>query len=385
MLGDREVSYPCSHAKSLPASECSICNSAAPASLLDLCFIYIIDNLATICDETSFSQDYRLKDGVVLPSEISEKLFMFRQRKPEPLDNSFLNIFRDKLATRLKRVKLWNTTIDDNGLKTIVKHKLSELEVSNCHLLTETSLQYLTSHGQNLTSLSIENAPILPTNFLRSDYFDREYIVLAPKLKRLSVKNHHTSGDPTFFHLLLKPLFNLTHLDLSDCSELGNMCFLPHIKHLNTLILYNVETVQEAISSIIKLKNLKQLDISQSKERNGKYRNENQVLATIVENLPALVSLDISGTNLAGTGVAEYSSANKNRFIPASDIPGLSCRVHNPFQFLGLYGTSHVACQRHDIPAKMVNIEIVLFFPYSATLHLFNQPFFSFTTYLERL
>lgn len=37
-----------------------------------------------------------------------------------------------------------------------------------------------------------------------------------------------------------------------------------------------------------------------------------------------------------------------------TDIPGLSSRVKNPFEFLGLYQTQHNACRRHDIPAKMV-------------------------------
>lgn len=35
----------------------------------------------------------------------------------------------------------------------------------------------------------------------------------------------------------------------------------------------------------------------------GVYQNENEALAYIVTNLPNLESLDISGTNLAGTGI----------------------------------------------------------------------------------
>lgn len=38
-----------------------------------------------------------------------------------------------------------------------------------------------------------------------------------------------------------------------------------------------------------------------------------------------------------------------------SDIPGLSKRMKKPLEFLGLYGTLHSACQRHDIPAKVVS------------------------------
>jgi hypothetical protein len=61
------------------------------------------------------------------------------------------------------------------------------------------------------------------------------------------------------------------------------------------------------------------------------------------------------------TGVAEHSPASKNQevSVPQTDIPGLSSRVHNPFEFLGLYGTYHEACHRHDIPAKMVRVNKV--------------------------
>nr|CAD7206479.1 unnamed protein product [Timema douglasi] len=46
---------------------------------------------------------------------------------------------------------------------------------------------------------------------------------------------------------------------------------------------------------------IRHLDISQVVEKHGVYRCENHTLAMLVENLPSLVSLDISGTNLAGT------------------------------------------------------------------------------------
>lgn len=108
----------------------------------------------------------------------------------------------------------------------------------------------------------------------------------------------------------------------------------------------------------------------------------------MIDCLPRLTHLDISGTNLAGTGVAMSSSninnnqSNQNSannpslnkklndivsdeedenfydadyFDCVSDIPGLSKRMRNPLEFLGLYGTLHSACQRHDIPAKVVS------------------------------
>lgn len=53
-------------------------------------------------------------------------------------------------------------------------------------------------------------------------------------------------------------------------------------------------------------------------------------------------------------GVAENYVGYK--CIGQTDIPGLSSRVMRPFEFLGLYGTQHGACRRHDIPAKLVRL-----------------------------
>lgn len=77
-----------------------------------------------------------------------------------------------------------------------------------------------------------------------------------------------------------------------------------------------------------------------------------QTLASIVESLPALTHLDISGTNLAGNGVAQFEAKEQ---IRSSDIPGLVSRANNPLEFLGLYNTAHSACRRHDIPARHVS------------------------------
>lgn len=41
-----------------------------------------------------------------------------------------------------------------------------------------------------------------------------------------------------------------------------------------------------------------------------------------------------------------------------SDIAGLSSRADNPLEFLGLYGTDHKACYRHDIPASLVSFPV---------------------------
>lgn len=105
------------------------------------------------------------------------------------------------------------------------------------------------------------------------------------------------------------------------------------------------------------------MDISQSSLDNGSFQSPNIILSKIIQALPNLVSLDISGTNLAGRGVVD----NFIRMIDPSDeglcvIPGLVARIHNPLRFLGLYGTAHRACRRHDIPAKVVSFIKLTFY-----------------------
>lgn len=91
------------------------------------------------------------------------------------------------------------------------------------------------------------------------------------------------------------------------------------------------------------------------------YPNPNQVLSTLVLNLPKLTHLDISGTNLAGRGVAVLMNdpvrveSLQDAETKLCDIPGLNSRVDNPLEFLGLYGTAHDASHRHCIPAKRIS------------------------------
>lgn len=59
------------------------------------------------------------------------------------------------------------------------------------------------------------------------------------------------------------------------------------------------------------------LDISQTETfpDQGVYKEENKILALIVKCLPNLMSLDISGTNLAGKGKLSTYSCFCNLFI----------------------------------------------------------------------
>lgn len=321
---------------------------------MDLCLEYIANHLETIC-EYEFS-DLKLKDNVTLPVEICERLLNVRMSKGGKINHSFINIFKDRHATGLKRVKLRNTDLRDFDLFVLLKHRLVELEITHDPHLTLNSLRHIIKYASNLTTLVIADSNnMFPSEFER-DY--SEYAIIAPQLRKLCLRNL-VSIPAEFYAVFFKYLDNLQHLDLSNCSNLADLHFTQHLTNLTHLILYNVDKIESMVPVICKLTNLRYLDVSQSRDDRGKYEKANHLLARIVENLPRLVSLDISGTNLAGRGVAE---ARTTEVTAACDIPGLSLRAKNPLQFLGLYETEHDACLRHDIPAKLVSTKTILIF-----------------------
>ncbi|KAK9886782.1 hypothetical protein WA026_018435 [Henosepilachna vigintioctopunctata] len=343
----------CCHSISIPEVICSFCSLTTPQELLSICYDYVSKNLETITVKHPFTEKLELRKGIALPVEVCEKLLNLRSSYNSSVNSEFINIFKDRECTRLKRVKLKGDNVTDADLEILLAHRLTELDIINCPQLTIRCIDYLSEYGSSLLSLSIgSNTKIFPERIfgtkskIQSEGYS-SFLFHMPSLRRLILRN--VQLRPFFYLLLLAPLNSLTYLDLSSCSNLGTLNYSVHLTNLTSLIIHNVEKMQEKILSICKLKNLRHLDISQFNEEHGKFTKPNEVLATIVESLPYLTSLDISGTNLAGRGVAEVEVE-----AYPSDIPGLVCRANNPFQFLGLYETSYDACLRHDIPAKLI-------------------------------
>ncbi|KAM3968599.1 protein zer-1 homolog [Aphomia sociella] len=325
---------------------------SSPDSLFDICMTYIVDNLNTITKLDPTSRCRKLKDDVILPAEICEKFLAAYQQNSRVSDN-IANLFRDRQRTRLDTVKLRNSRITDEGLRSFMEHKPYEVELVQCEYLSAVSLDIINTNSQNLVSLKF--GPL--TYVLSQDeslFRQRGYIINAPNLRKLTIQRRGLAIVPL---LLLKPLTHLTHLDLSECTSNKSILAINELKNLKSLILHSVHWSKDVIEWIATLHSLRHLDISQAMERQGKYFCPNDVLSKLVTSLPLLESLDISGTNLAGSGAAAVSkdSVGKSKTHECCDIPGLVSRVNNPLEFLGLYGTHHGACKRHDIPAKVIS------------------------------
>lgn len=296
-----------------------------PDTLFDQCIKFIVQHLECLATANPVTNELELKEGLSLPSEICDALIEVYQQNGKILDDRFVNIFENPERARLKRVKLRRAEISDDTLCLLLNHNLIELDIANCTTLTHGSLAHLNEKGDSLISLSLGTyAQILPDSLMpdiqldepinpisligtTSGYEKRGYILRAPNLRRLTVRKLRMQDIPEeklYFPLLLKPLKKLTHLDLSGCFDLLDLGYLEHLSNLTLLILHNVVGLTNplALASIKKLKGLRHLDISQSNEKNGHFNKPDSTLASLVESLPLLVSLDISGTNLAGRG-----------------------------------------------------------------------------------
>lgn len=322
----------------------------------------MVKNLHLVTTLDPSSRWRKFPDGVALPKELCEA-FLQRYQKSQRVNDNIANLFRDRSVTRLKTIRLRNSRVTDEGLRFFLEHKPEQLELVQCEYLSQVSLQTINDNSENLHSLKF--GPV--TYVLSQDedlYRSKGYVINAPNLKSLTIQRRGLAIFPT---LLLKPLPNLVHLDLTECTSAGSIWALSEMRNLKYLILHSVHWSKDVVGWIVCLSSLIHLDISQANERHGKFYNPNEVLAKIVTSLPHLESLDISGTNLAGTGAGvlavgeippEYNpdgeGHNENGVL--CDIPGLVSRVGNPLRFLGLYGTHHGACKRHDIPAELVRV-----------------------------
>lgn len=336
------------------------CNS--PDSLLDLSARYCITHLDTL-----ITSDKEEEGSLHLPMEIGEKLFQMAQEEGVDMDDKLAETFRN--LTRICRASLRESSITDRGIKYLLRHRLKELDIHNCAALTVRTLTNINKYSSSLVSLCIGNSVQILPDYLQPEgtfsdseeedgrdgniYERQGFIINAPKLRRLCVRDLFINRGPMFFDLFLKPLPELSHLDLSGAFHnqgMGDFGWLLNVEQLVSLTLHNVQDVEDSLKTLCCLPNLHHLDISQCNESRGHFKQPTQFLETLVKSLPKLQSLDISGTNLAGTGSERMVTDGVQ-----CDIVGLAGRVNNPLEFLGLYKTHNEASSRQHIPARSIS------------------------------
>ncbi|XP_022121517.1 protein zer-1 homolog [Pieris rapae] len=327
-------------------------NDMTPGSLFDQCLSVITDNLDAISIPNPTTRSRVLRRNIVLPAQICDK-FLEAYQKKYRLNDSIAHIFRDRESTRLTIVKLEHATITDKGLRYLLAHRPLQVELVHCDCISEAAVGIIAAYNQNLVRLTFgplnftSNSRGVVDNHIRMNVIKRDLLQLTLKI----------DNAMTIPVLRLKPLHNITFLNLSKLPEMLSSLQM-RIETVKFLILHNVPLTPNNIKWILQVSdNIKLLDISQENEAQGTVENASSVLHELVTNLPKLQYLDISGTNLAGTGQGQslVTTVDGGEVEVKSDIPGLISRATNPLEFLGLYGTHHGACQRHDIPASLIS------------------------------
>ncbi|KAH8297683.1 hypothetical protein KR054_005297 [Drosophila jambulina] len=337
-----------------------------PLTLKEIAYQKLCNNLDIISGLRPDGQRC-LNSGIVLPNEICDGFLENYQRFNRPLDDSVICLFEDTQRTSLKIVNLRNSTLSSIGLETLMRHKLFALSMWYCDTITVRSHHLLAHYGDSLRSLELGISSHLLQYAEPNEKEPVDFQLTCPHLRRLVL-----NGVVMHHRLQFAHLHDLGHLDLTSCV-LANFSLeaLGSLPNLHTLILFNVWPIANQLHAICCLRRLCTLDISISSSGSGQgtYDLPDQTLEMLMDNLRHLTHLDISGTNLAGNGVATKESTSASAAIQSSssssstkmeqhfaltDIPGLASRTQRPLQFLGLYHTAHWACKRHDIPALEV-------------------------------
>ncbi|XP_026849394.1 protein zer-1 homolog isoform X2 [Drosophila persimilis] len=330
-----------------------------PLTLKEIAYQKLCNNLDIISSCRPDNNQRLLNAGIVLPNEICDGFLENYQRFNRPLDDNVIKLFEDTQRTSLKIVNLRNSTLSSRGLETLMRHKLFALSMWYCDMITVNSHHLLAHYGDSLRSLELGISSHLLQYAEPNEKEPVDFQLTCPHLRRLVL-----NGVVMHHRLQFAHLHDLGHLDLTSCV-LANFSLeaLVMLPNLHTLILFNVWPIANQLHAICCLRRLCTLDISISSSGNGHgtYDLPDQTLEMLMDNLRHLTHLDISGTNLAGNGVATKESTNANantkmeqQHFALTDIPGLASRTQRPLQFLGLYHTAHWACKRHDIPALEV-------------------------------
>lgn len=264
-------------------------------------------------------------------------------------------MFRDYTRTPLRHITLRNCTITDDGMRSLLAHRLHSLTMWYCDSVTTQTWPTLLQHAGELRYLEVGRYVDLLKHATPDEKAPVEFdIAPMPQLQKLRLNAVVLQPRLQFAQLTQLRCLDLTACTMHDGFQLQALA--PLRPTLRSLVLFNVWPLD--IDAICELGELRSLDISTAfgSTGNGVYAEPNETLAQLVERLPWLTHLDISGTNLAGTGVAQKGAAATP--LGSSDIPGLMARVARPLQFLGLYNTAHSACRRHDIPARTVSVGV---------------------------
>lgn len=205
------------------------------------------------------------------------RFFKYRQDCSEDIDDTFLNIFRDKYKTPLKHVALRNCSITDDGMEILLNHDLVSLSLWYCDHITQKSWQTLIKHGQNLEFLELGRYVEMLKYPEPNEKTPIEFTLDLPHIRKLILTGVVLQPAVNFSHLQ-----QLSYLDLTQCIFHNDFTLeaIVNLPNLTTLILFNVWPLEQELPSICQLKSLRKLDISTgyfNTNNYGTFKNPNEV------------------------------------------------------------------------------------------------------------
>ncbi|XP_078687533.1 protein zer-1 homolog isoform X1 [Branchiostoma floridae x Branchiostoma belcheri] len=324
-----------------------------PESLGDLCVQYCLANISTFCVLDDTGTPRGIKPDICIPSQYSDKLLNWSNEKGR-VDGPFLRVFSDPQQTRLRHVNLHgNEKISNQALSALCNHQLVELDLSCCPNINADCLKHLYQSKYTLLALNISGNMSFP-------WPNQDIRLDMPRLRVLNIANLHGLRLSSLETLAMS-LSNLTSLDVSGLN-VDDLSFLTPLKDkLSSLVLYNCSLKDQAYQTIMSMKALRHLDVSVPPDR--KTPGKSPLLSKLVQSLPALTSLDISGTSLgdmdsdsgsedmSDTEAGDEESQRQDGGVVRTTIPGLQ-GLRQKLDFLGLVQTG--AAGAEHIPAHRV-------------------------------
>ncbi|PVD21892.1 hypothetical protein C0Q70_17695 [Pomacea canaliculata] len=307
-----------------------------------------------------------------------------------PLTDDILAMFSNSQAAQLSCIDLRHSDVTCEGLQALRCQPLTELSMHcqwSCFPVIKALHRTLRSLRLDKMAAVVDPIHLRPLGLYDRgisgvisagleqsresspiSVFDEDsqfFALTCPNLRKLVLQDLKLVGSPlaeSFVKIMLSPLGRLTHLSLAGTSvQLEQLDCFGTLTGLVSLNISNIpiSDFPTVLQNLSCLSNLRHLDLSQGDEDIIPviYNDSDNYLKDIMSTFPALVSLDLSGTNLAGFESPDYVShrmeatKKEKKKEERSSIPGLEGRH---LEFLGLLGCAYAACSRSNIPASRV-------------------------------
>lgn len=194
---------------------------------------------------------------------------------------SFLN----KTGDNLKKLDLANTNIDFSEIELLTNSfsKLEELDLAECHCITDVGLINFLNKAGNLKKLDLSHTSIALSEVGLLTTFSR--------LEEVDMSSCHNITDVGLITFLNKTGSNLQKLNISYndimLSEVGSLTTLPGLEELNVSVCRQM-TDKGLISFLNKAGNLKKMDLSDTNIALPE-------VGLLTTTFPKLEDLDVSG------------------------------------------------------------------------------------------